>query len=145
MSNSYYTGGMEENNFEELEHTADWALHIRAENFVDLLSVAASGMLNMMGLSPSVEGCQQRKVEISGIDREDLLVAWLEELLYLIESNEMGVKVMELEVLDDIRLIAEIQEIPGVYPEKEIKAVTYHELEILETRDGLETTIVFDV
>ena len=84
-------------------------------------------------------------IEVDGIDREDLLVAWLEELLYVVERHEVGIEKMELEVTNDSHLVANIKEIPAMIPEKEIKAVTYHGLEILETEEGFEATIVFDV
>jgi len=136
---------MQENGFEEIEHTADWAMHVRAGDFEGLIRNAATGMLELMGLSSNKPGIRERVIEVDGIDREDLLVAWLEELLYLVERFEVGFGAMELEVTNDLHLVANIKEIPSMIPEKEIKAVTYHGLEILETESGLEATIVFDV
>ena len=43
------------------------------------------------------------------------------------------------------KLEAMVEGVPIVAQGKEIKAVTYHRLEVDETEDGLETRIVFDV
>lgn len=136
---------MNTSNFNEIEHTADISVHIQAEDFAGLLLGAASAMFELMGISTDKEGERQRTIEVEGIDREDLLVAWLEELLYLIERHEVGFGKIELVALNDTNLVASVEELPGVVPSKEIKAVTYHGLEIKETRMGVEVAIVFDV
>jgi SHS2 domain-containing protein len=136
MSTSKYT---------EIEHTADNALHIQAENMGELLKHAALGMFNLLGLPSDGEGVSKRRIELKGLDREDLLVVWLEELLYLIEMHEVGFGDVDIEVQQDKNLVAMIDEIPGMVPRKEIKAVTYHGLEIIETKRGLEVTVTFDV
>ena len=117
---------MDEKSFEEIEHTADWAIHIRGENFEGLLQNAATGMLELMGLSSNKAGTKEREIEVKGIDREDLLVIWLEELLYVVERYRIGIGTMDIKVSNDLHLVAKILEIPSVTPEKEIKAVTYH-------------------
>jgi SHS2 domain-containing protein len=43
------------------------------------------------------------------------------------------------------KLVARVSEAPIGKIRREIKAVTYHELEIRQTVDGLEVTLVFDV
>jgi SHS2 domain-containing protein len=136
---------MEENHFEEIEHTADWALHIRAKDFEGLLRNAAQGMLELMGIACDEDGVRERKMEVHGIDRETLLVSWLEEVLYVVERYGVGIGSIELHVSKDTHLVATINEIPSIIPKKEIKAVTYHGLNIRETEHGLEVTIVFDV
>lgn len=136
---------MSTSEFNEIEHTADTALHIQAENLAELLKYAALGMFSLMGLSSDHDSGTRRRIELEALDREDLLVAWLEELLYLIEMHEVGFGDVDIEVHQDRSLVAMVEEIPGMIPLKEIKAVTYHGLEIIETDKGLETTIVFDV
>jgi SHS2 domain-containing protein len=136
---------MDDNCFEEIEHTADWAIHVRAKDFGGLLLNAALGMLNTMGLSTDVVLEDELELTVDGIDREDLLVRWLEELLYILERDGVGIGAMQLELSNDTHLIAKVKVAPSMVAEKEIKAVTYHGLSILETEDGLEATIVFDV
>lgn len=136
---------MSKNIISEIEHTADNALHIRAEDLAGLLRNAAFGMLGIMGLPQDKVGEDKRTIEVRGIDREDLLIAWLEELLYLIEQHNIGIGKMDIQVVEDTIAVAVIDEVPSMIPSKEIKAVTYHGIEILESEGGLEVTIVFDV
>ncbi|OGO17909.1 MAG: hypothetical protein A2Z14_02950 [Chloroflexi bacterium RBG_16_48_8] len=136
---------MSTSSIHEIEHTADSALHIWAEDLAGLFCGAASGMLTLMGMATNKVGEGKRKIEVESIDREGLLVAWLEELLYLMEKHGVGFGKIDIEDIDDRSLVAVAEEIPGMVPSKEIKAVTYHALEITECERGLEVTIVFDV
>ena len=72
------------------------------------------------------------------------VVEFLDELLYLGESEELVCDRFRLAV-EGTRLEAMVEGVPIVAHGKEIKAVTYHRLEIEETEDGLQTRIVFDV
>jgi SHS2 domain-containing protein len=135
---------MGEETYSELEHTADWAIRITAKDLPDLLIKAARGMLDLMGL-PRGEGGEKQKIEIDAIDEEDLLVAWLEELLYLVESRSVGFAGLQVEVSEGPQLVATVETVAGLEPEKEIKAVTFHNLDIHPVEGGLGVTIVFDV
>jgi SHS2 domain-containing protein len=136
---------MSTSHFNEIEHTADVSLQIQSEDLAGLLHGAASAMLSLMGMSTDKKGESTRTIEVEGIDREDLLVAWLQELLYLMERYEVGFGKMDIVEISDTHLTAITEEIPGMVPSREIKAVTYHGLEIKETERGFEVTIVFDV
>lgn len=131
--------------YREVEHTADWALKIRADDMAGLLHHAAKGMLQLMGAQSQAPPEGKVPIEIEAIDREILLVEWLQELLYLMESKGVGIGEMTINVENETHLHALVEIIPGAILSKEIKAVTYHGLEIATTETGLETTIVFDV
>jgi len=72
-------------------------------------------------------------------------VAWLNELLYLHESEELGFAHIEIQHLDETSLKARVRGAPTQQWLKEIKAVTYHNLSIHESESGLEVTLVLDV
>jgi SHS2 domain-containing protein len=132
--------------FEEIEHTADWALRVRGASLRELLSHAARGMSSL--LVPdlgTVPADVQRQVELDALDAESLLVEWLGELAYWAESELLVFREYDLAEVSPTHLRATLRggRVPGL--QKHIKAVTYHNLKILATEDGLETTIVFDV
>ena len=132
--------------FEEIEHTADWALRVRGVNLRELLSHAARGMSSL--LVPDLETVPvdvQRQVELDALDAESLLVEWLGELAYWAESELLVFREYDLTEVSPIHLRAILRggRVPGL--QKHIKAVTYHNLKIVATEDGLETAIVFDV
>lgn len=132
--------------FEEVEHTADWALRVRGRDLKELLINAALGMSSLMVSElPAVPLETEQQVELEAIDAESLLVEWLSELAYWAETEGLVFRWFELQQADSTYLQATIR---GGYVsklQKHIKAVTYHNLEIIKTEKGLETTIVFDV
>lgn len=131
--------------FEELEHTADWALRVRGRDLAELLVNAAHGMLELAGVETSSGAGPERTLELTSLDRESLLVDWLHELLLALELRSVAFKHIRLEITGDRGLIATFQEVPLTSLAKPIKAVTYNELDIIESPQGLSATVVFDV
>jgi len=131
--------------YEEIEHTADWALRVRGQNLTDLFRNAALGMLSLLDIEPVPGISESRLIELTAIDTETLLVSWLEELLYPIEVEDVVVVDFQIEALKESHLKAtiELKKIASI--KKEIKAVTFNELNIRTGDTGFETIIVFDV
>ena len=132
--------------FEEIEHTADLALRIRGRNLNDLLFNAACGMSTLLVANlTGIPLTHYEKIEIDAYDAESLLVNWLSELAYWAETEGIVFAWFELQNVTRTGLHATVQ--GGRVPDlkKHIKAVTYHNLEIIETTNGLEATVVFDV
>lgn len=142
---SYYTQDMERQPFEEVEHTADWALKVWGADLPNLFKNAAVGMLQLMDALPAQQDPLIRTIDIEAIDRESLLVAWLEELLYEMEIRSVTYQDIRIRIVGDTALQATIEELPLVSIAKPIKAVTFNELAIRQVQGGLEVTIVFDV
>ena len=131
--------------YEEIEHTADSALRVRGQNLTDLFRNAAFGMLSLLVIVPVPGNSERRSIELKAEDTETLLVSWLEELLYPLEVEDAVVVDFQVEVLDKAQLKAtiELKKIASI--KKEIKAVTFNELDIRAVETGFETIIVFDV
>jgi SHS2 domain-containing protein len=142
---SYYTQCMERQPFEEVEHTADWALKVWGVDLPDLFINAAVGMMQLMDAMPAQHDPLVRTIKIEAIDRESLLVAWLEELLFGMEIRSVTYQDIRMQITGDTALEATIEELPLLSIAKPIKAVTYNELAIRPIQGGLEVTIVFDV
>ena len=130
--------------FEEIEHTADWSIRVYGESLNALFTHAAEGMFSLLELQFKSEQSQTRNIELSAIDSESLLVSWLEELLYLLESEAVAAVEYDLQVnVKYLRASVITRQIKSM--KKDIKAVTYHELEIQKDDGSFQTTIVFDV
>lgn len=130
--------------FEELPHTADWELHVWAENFPALLETSARGMYALMGLVFDPQGTSSRRMVVIGQDRESQLVSFLGELLYYVESENTAFLPLSISINGN-RVLATLAGRQVLAQTKEIKAVTYHNLSVRETANRLETVIVFDV
>jgi SHS2 domain-containing protein len=128
----------------EVEHTADWELEIWAEDLSGLLAEAARGMYELMGVEVSAEDRCHRRLELAAEDHEGLLVAFLGELLYLLDSEDLAFDGFLVTVNGD-RLDARLEGGVVTARGKEIKAVTFHRLTVRDTGYGFETRVVFDV
>ncbi|HLF91436.1 MAG TPA: archease [Anaerolineales bacterium] len=128
----------------EIEHTADWALTVWAPDLTGLLEQAARGMDTLSGVVLKSAPRVTRELSITGYDPEHLLVKFLTDILFIGEEEGLGFDTFELSI-QDLHLQAQISGAPIASQQKEIKAVTYHDLRIESNPRGLETTIVFDV
>ena len=128
----------------EIEHTADWELEVWGPDMEALLEESARGMYELMGVEVSEESRRHREFEVVADDREQLVISFLEELLFRGEAEDLAFDGFLLKV-DGNRLHARLEGGFVIVRSKEIKAVTYHRLEIKETPRGLETRVVFDV
>lgn len=130
--------------YEEVEHTADWALRVWAPDLEALFVQAAAGMNGLAGMVLAQDDRIEKQFEFVAIDRESLLVEFLEELLYYSEMEQLGFDRFELDIGAQ-KMIVKAEGGPIAELKKEIKAVTYSGLEITDSEAGLEVTIVFDV
>jgi SHS2 domain-containing protein len=131
--------------YEEVEHTADWALRVWGRTFSQLCACAAEGMLSLAGIAPRSQAGEWRPIDLQSDDRESLLVLWLEELLFLIETEHVTFTAFDLSLRGDLHIVGKVLAEPARRPEKPIKAVTFHDLAIRNSKRGLEAVIVFDV
>ncbi len=130
--------------YQEIEHTADWELAVWAPGLPGLLEQAARGMYALAGarLQPVPPVCCT--LELQAEDAESLLVSFLSELLYWVEQDNLAFDQFHLS-LDGFHLRASLSGAPLARWEKEIKAVTFHNLLARQTDQGWRVNIVFDV
>ena len=135
---------MQESGYLELEHTADWALKVWAPDLPTLLITAARGMYALSGIQTDPNSIQAKSIQLESTDAEGLLVDFLSELLFLAELEHVAAIEYKIS-LKDYSLIAEIRTRNIIKIQKEIKAITYHNLKIIQKKDLFETVIIFDV
>jgi SHS2 domain-containing protein len=136
--------------FEELPHTADWALRVWAPDLPGLFAQAARGMHALSGARPAAGPRRLRTIELQAPDAESLLVGFLSELVFAAEGerlifNRIKVRLHDPDPGPGLRLSATMSAAPLSSLTRAIKAVTYHNLSIRRTAGGYEVEIVFDV
>ncbi|MGA7769680.1 MAG: archease [Candidatus Sulfotelmatobacter sp.] len=133
--------------FEEIDHTSDRAFRVTGRDMAALLENAARAMqaLDRDGPRSTAEPSAMRAIEVEGVDGESLLVNWLNEILYLEQAHHLVCEQFHLDDLRNhcLRARVETRECDRTYTH--IKAVTFHNLKIRETSEGLEAEIVVDV
>ena len=132
--------------FEIVEHTADWAIRAIGGDLAELFRQAALGMSSLLVADlAAVPTDVERPVELAADDAESLLVAWLGELAYWAESEQLVFRRFDLPVVMPTQLQATVYGGRAAELQKHIKAVTYHNLAIEETAEGLAATVILDV
>ena len=132
--------------YDELEHTADWAIRVTGSDRSDLFMKAAGAMLDLMQISLQEGTSESREIGLAASDVESLLVSWLEEIIFIIDTEHNAPLSYSCKVRQDgLSLEGTIQIAPILSMRNAIKAVTYNELNITQTREGFVVQIVFDV
>jgi SHS2 domain-containing protein len=130
--------------FEEVSHTADWSVRVWAQDLPALFAESARAMNALAGTVTSPGPRVKRTFESEDHDVESLLVAFLSELVFYQEQENLAFDTFDIWMSDQkISVTMEGTQITSV--DKAIKAVTYHNLKVEETARGVEVVIVFDV
>lgn len=131
--------------FEEIDHTADRAFRVTGRDMVALLKNAARAMQALNGLPPPTEASATREIEVEGIDRETLLVNWLNEILFLEQAHRLVCTDSQIYECKNHHVRGRVETREAERRLTHIKAVTFHNLTVRETPEGLEAEIVVDV
>jgi SHS2 domain-containing protein len=135
--------------YEIFEHTADLGLRVRAASLEGLLTEAARGLFAMVVEDPSaVQPAVFRDFQISGSDPTYLFFDWLNELLYVCDTERLAFSQFDVRLTGD-GLAATARGEP-LDPARhclthEIKAITYHELKVEQTDDGWLAEVIVDI
>ncbi len=131
------------------EHTADVGVHAWGETEAAVFEQAARGMFSLI-CDPGTIGREETlTVVVEAPERELLLVAWLNELLFLFESQR--VLFADFEVLETGESIVRARVMGEVLDPRRhavcggVKAATYHQLRLEQTVRGWEAQIILDV
>ena len=119
---------------EILEHIADGKFKAYGKNLEEAFENAALAMFSLMTDTKKVKGKIRKKISVEGKDLKNVLYNFLEELLFLLDSENFLLKeVKKIKIIKN-KLSAEIigdraenYEIYG-----DVKAVTYNSMEISE-------------
>ncbi len=143
--------------FEIVPHTADLKIRAYGTTLQELFRNALKGMFSSIkpqgpritykGELPEVRHfTAEHEVVVHSANRELLLIDFLSECLYLSDIHNEAYFDTRFKTFNDTELASTIYgvEITG-FEEVEIKAVTYHDLEMQEIEGVWQVTIVFDI
>ena len=135
--------------FRLLEHTADIGLEATATTVEKLFIEAAHALQMVLGGAPEAAPEEVLQVEIGAVDREELLVNWLNELLFLLETRHFYLADLDITRLTATRLHAVLRG-EAFDPDRhsfarEIKAVTHHQLRLEESPAGWAARVYLDL
>ena len=138
--------------YEYFDHTADIGMKAYGTTLAQMFENAARGMLSIMfDITTGAEATRTKevKLELEEENTEQMFVDWLNELLYILDTENLVPTNFNVLRVDGKRLEAEISGNPfdeRIHRYKtEIKSTTYHMLEIGRENDKYFGMILFDI
>lgn len=135
--------------YKRMDPTADCGIQVFGKDLRTLFENAGLALFDLIADTGLVKAGTLHTIHVSGSDWADLMVNWLRELLYFWAGKELLVK--EISVLE----ITEYSLRAGIRADAfnaaqhrlkhEIKAVTYHRIQVTNLPAGWEAIVIFDV
>jgi SHS2 domain-containing protein len=126
-----------------LEHTSELELEIEAATEPAVFAEALDAFAELVADEQSADS-EGRDLEVRGDDRESLLVAWLDELAFLAETEAFVPRRVNAFELGDGMLRATVCGHVGDVRHL-VKAVTLHRLLFAPEESGWRARVVLDV
>ncbi len=136
---------------EVFDHTADLGLRIEAGDLSDLFRTAAEGLFDVVTAGRStIEARDEEPVALTADSPELLLVEWLNELIFRVETRHALYARFDVEVADDGRSLQGAIAGEPIDPDRhvldhEVKAATHHGLTMERTADGWRAEVIVDI
>ncbi len=137
-----------EKDFEIVDHTADVGIIAYGADVGQAFANAARALFSLITELDDVEEILHRDIELVAPDEESLLVEWLNDLIYLFDTENIVFKRFDVTKLNNTQLKAR------GYGEKVdsskhrlktgVKAATYHMLKV-DKGDGCQVQVLFDI
>ncbi len=135
--------------YEVFEHTADIGLHAYGDTLAELFIHAAQGMESLM--VPLEQVCIQvsHEIVVDGHDSVSLLIAWLNELIFLFDTEYLIFREFNIDDLSETHLKGRASGEPYDAQRHDlssaIKAVTWHEATVERTERSYKARVIFDI
>jgi SHS2 domain-containing protein len=133
--------------FEEIPHTADIKIRVRAPTLEALFSDTFDSLMQVM-YGTNRAGCILREIRIESTNYESLLTDFLSEVLFISEVESLVFSEARIRI-DGFHLIAELSGEPFDSVRhsngSEVKGISYSGLTITHDAKGYMLDIIFDV
>lgn len=137
------------NRYRLIDHTADLGMEIIGADAKELFETAALALFDLIFDSTALVGTDIYDIEVEGEDWADLMVNWLRELLYMFNGRDQLIIRIEILSIQETCLQARVKSMDYHHGSheirNEIKAVTYHQIAVQQTKEGWFARVIFDV
>ncbi|MBP1738621.1 MAG: hypothetical protein H6Q48_914 [Deltaproteobacteria bacterium] len=135
--------------FEFVDHTGDLGVRVSGESLPRLFEQAAEALTFILTDPETIRIKKTRKLLLKAKTDEELLITWLNEFVYLFDTEGLLFKAFEVLSIHDHHLEALAQGeiyIEGRHPIKTaVKAATYHQLKISRHQGVWTAQVIFDL
>ena len=132
-----------------LDHPADLGIEAHGSTLKDAFEQSAIALMSVILDLTTVECIEKKRIDLTAADIEHLLVKWLAEILYLYDGQRFVAKQFVIDQMTSTSLTAVVIGEP-VSLEKhrtklDVKAVTYHQLSVVENSEGTVVRVFLDI
>ena len=128
---------------------SELAVKVVGESQADLFANSAFALFDVMAEVDKIEVKERLPLEVEGADRDDLLVNWMRELLYLYQGSGYLLKEFQISEVKDTRVKAEVcgEKIDPDRHEikQEVATVAYHQSRMAKTGSQWTAQLIFEV
>ena len=135
--------------FRILEHTADIGFEAFGATRQDVFRNAARALMYLMVDLEAISPREEKPLSAEASDLPSLLVNWLSEILYLFDAEGWLFRDFQFDALTERGLTAVAR---GEKFDRRkhqvkllVKAVTYHQLDLMETAEGWRAQVYVDI
>ena len=141
-----------ETNYEYFDTTADIGIKIESNTINEAFKASAKATLNLITDTEKIEENINKKVKITSEDEYALLYDWITELLILLDSENYMTKKCNIQITkenDEYKLegtlAGDIYNTEKYSYKTEVKAITYHEMEIKIAPENVSIKFILDL
>lgn len=146
--------------YELIDHTADLGILVVGDDLNHLFANAANALSDIITDNPQVRDVETKEIIVTGIDLEQLMINWLQEVIYYYEVYSFLFKEFDVHEITTskhektspstsltIKAIGsgEIFDYERHTILTEVKAATYHQIEVKENNGKWQARIIFDL
>lgn len=136
-------------NYRIIDHTADTGIEVQGATCEELFENAARAFCDVLCDEKTVRPVVAKKVGLTRANNEELLQAFLSELLFYFEKDQLLFSAVHITFTNNHTLAATLKGeslVPGRHHVKTgIKAVTFHQLRVWREEMQWKARVIFDV
>lgn len=133
--------------YELREHTADVVIYAESDTLKGLFKVSTMALSDILLKDKKKADIEEKifSINLASLDTSALLVEFLSEALYLMDTNNIIINEVTISELSDSEITASLlcTEVYGF--DESVKAVTYHEANIEFVNGIYSTNIILDI
>jgi SHS2 domain-containing protein len=138
-----------EKNYRITARQSELAVRVVGKSQINLFVNAAFALFDVITDTEKIEAKERMQLEVEGSDRDDLLVNWLRELLYLYQGSAYLLKEFTVQEMKDTVVKAEVSG-EKLDPDRheikqEIAAVAYDQSHMHKTGDQWIAQVILEV
>jgi SHS2 domain-containing protein len=132
-----------------LNRSSDLVIKVFGKTQAELFANSGFALFDLMTDIEKVQASEQLPLEVEGVDRDDLMVNWMRELLYLFQGSGYLLKEFIVREAKDNHVRGEVSG-EKFDPDRheihrEIKSVAYHQSRMEKTGDQWTAQVMFEL